>query len=146
MQNKKVVMYKYQTEIDGLLKTGLQMPNGLHNPVNKRVFRFVFADPANPNNHKPVYIQNPIRRNQGTISVSGYALSCFETQQNAETKFYALVGKFPKFARTAGDSLCSGLLDSADGEITNSNNEGHLDLFEYPNCNLSTKFTVVKNL
>ena len=138
-------MYKYQSEIELLLDSGCKMPDGLHNPHNYLVYRYVFADSENINNHKPVYVQNPKRalKNPQTI---GYALSCFDDGDKAIENFFNNTKKNKNFVKTVGDSLCSGVLVEDDGEITYPNANGHLSLFEYEGCNLATKFSIIKQL
>jgi hypothetical protein len=48
----------------------------------------------------------------------------------------------PKIRKSIGDSLASGTISNEDGLITATSAEGHFDLFEYTNCNLSLKFKV----
>lgn len=80
--------FKYQSEIDVLINEGAKLPP-LSEPQNKDAYRYVFRE-INPNNHKPVYIQNPQRIISDTdkkrINTSGYALSCFEQKDKAIQK------------------------------------------------------------
>lgn len=127
------------------MQMGCEMPDGLHNPKNYLAFRYVFAYENHCNNHKPVYVQNPKRalKNPQTI---GFALSCFDNEQKAVDNFYNNLKKNRNFIKTVGDSLCSGLLNETDGEITPVNFNGHLSLFEYVDCDLSSKFSIIKTL
>lgn len=74
--------FKYQKQIENLLNEGLSLPP-LHSPNEMEAFRFAFAG-NNPNNHKPVCIQNPSRRLPDNQKLSGYARSCFNGEDKAE--------------------------------------------------------------
>ena len=148
MLNIANAAFKYQSEIDVLINEGAKLPP-LSEPQNKDAYRYVFRE-INPNNHKPVYIQNPQRIISDTdkkrINTSGYALSCFEQKDKAIQKYNALKANMRNIARTMGDALCNGTLNKEDGLITPANNESHFDLYEYCECDLSDKFKIIKIL
>lgn len=139
---------KYQAQIDVLIDKGAKLPL-LFDPQNKYAYRYVFST-VNPNNHKPVYIQNPQRAisdmDKNRLNTSGYALSCFEQEDKAIQKFNELRANIRNIALTMGNALCSGTLNSRDGLITRANHEAHFDLYEYHECDLSTTFEVTKIL
>lgn len=139
------MIYKYQQQIDKLLAEGLTMPT-VYAPNNMEAFRYVFST-DNPNNHKPVCIQNPSRRLPNREKLSGYALSCFNSQQNAEKKYAALCKSFRQTPKTIGDSLSYGRLKDTDGMITKPDSaSGHFDLYESASCDLSKTFHITKQL
>lgn len=142
------IVFKYQSEIDLLIDKGAKLPL-LFNPQNKCAYRYVF-NKINPNNHKPVYIQNPQRAitnmDKNRINTSGYALSCFEQEDKAIQKFNELRANFRNIVLTMGDALCSGTLNDKDGLITHPNLETHFDLYEFHGCDLSITFKVTKAL
>lgn len=140
--------FKYNNEIKSLIEKGIELPI-LFEPVNQDAYRYVF-DVEHPNNHKPVYVHKPqriisdIEKNQ--LNTSGYALSCFDKEDNATQKYESLKKHFSNIAKALGSAMCYGILDETDGLITEINNEGHFDLYEFYECNLSSKFTIKKIL
>lgn len=142
------VVFKYQSEIDILINKGAKLPF-LSEPQNKDAYRYVFSE-LNPNNHKPVYVQNPQRAisamDKNRLSTSGYALSCFEQEDKAIKKFNELRANNRNIALTMGNALCSGTLNESDGLITQANHETHFDLYEYNGCDLLRTFEITKIL
>ena len=142
------VVFKYQSEIDALINEGAKLPL-LSEPQNKYAYRYVFSE-ENPNNHKPVYIQNPQRAisdmDKNRFNTSGYALSCFEQEDKAIKKFNELRANIRNIALTMGNALCSGTLKESDGLITEANHETHFDLYEYHGCDLLRAFEITKIL
>lgn len=137
--------YKYQEYIDKLLADGYVMPE-VHAPNGMDAFRYVFSD-DNPNNHKPVCIQNPSRRLPDNERFSGYALSCFNSQHNAEKRYAALCKSFKRTPKAIGDSLSGGSLRNEDGMVTKPDpNSGHFDLYESTTCDLSKTFKIIEQL
>lgn len=110
-------------------------------PNNRLAFRFVYKD--NPEmSYLPPYIKNPKRVLQGDVTPAGYALSFFETADQANDRFRQMEQRVPKIRKSIGDSLASGTISNEDGLITATSANGHFDLFEYTDCNLSHKFKV----
>lgn len=136
---------KYQKQIDCLLSEGLKLP-ALGAPNGIEAYRFVFLD-ENKNNHKPVSIQKPSRRLPDNKKLSGFALSCFNSQLNAEQRYKALCKSFKNTPKTIGDSLSSGRLNNEDGLVTAPDKiSGHFDLYESSSCNLSKTFKIIETL
>jgi len=131
-----------------LLENGVQLPS-LYDITSKHAYRYVFSS-ENTNNHKPVYKQKPRRvitdTNKGCLSTSGYALSCFEDEQKAIKKYDLLKAICKNIKLSIGDALSYGVLDENDGWVTVSNDESHYDLYEFHNCDLSTKLIVKQSL
>lgn len=139
------MLFKYQEFIDQLLAEGYVMPD-VHAPKGMAAFRYVFSN-CNLNNHKPVCIQKPSRRLPDNNKFSGYALSCFNSQRNAEKRYAALCKSFKKTPKVIGDSLSSGSLRDEDGmETTPDTNSGHFDLYESTICDLSKTFKIIEQL
>ena len=140
--------FKYGEEINVLLEKGVQMPS-LYNITNKQAYRYVFSS-ENINNHKPVYKQNPKRvitdTNKGSLSTSGYALSCFEDEQKAIKKYNLLKATCKNIKLSIGDALSYGVLDENDGLVTVSNDESHYDLYEFNDCDLYKKLIIKQSL
>ena len=82
----------------------------------------------------------------GSLSTSGCALSCFNQEDKAVKRYESLRKTIPNIGRSIGDALCYGVLDANDGLITQINNEGHFDLYEFCGCELSSKFRMKKKL
>lgn len=137
--------FKYQKDIDVLLAQGLSMPV-LHAPNGMNAYRFVFSS-DNANNHKPVCVQNPSRRLPDNEKFSGYALSCFNSQQKAKQRYSSLFKSFKRTPKVIGDSLCGGLIENEDGMVTSSDvSSGHFDLYESETCDLSKTFKMIEKL
>jgi len=131
--------YKYQAKIDELMTLGLEMPI-LHQPDEKSAFRFIFKD-APAKNHIPPYISKPKRALCPGVTISGYALSCFENRGRAEKEYRSLRSSHRNIHKSIGDSLSQGIISASDGRISDSNSKTHFDLYEYCECDLSKTFT-----
>lgn len=137
--------YKYQLNIDTLIKKGIPMPH-LHQPNDMAACRFTFMQP-NSNCHKPVCIQNPARVLPDNVKMSGYALSCFNNSKKAEKRYLAIRKSFKRAPLVIGDAICEGKLTNDDGMVTEADNDsGHFDLYEFPQCDLSKTFKIKKSL
>ncbi len=136
--------YKYQEQISRLIAEGCVLP-GLRQPGGMAAFRFVFSG-SHPFNHKPVCIQNPGRRLPGSLKLSGYALSCFDSRSHAERRYEALCKSFKNAPKVIGDTLCGGTLRDEDGMVTEVEADtGHFDLYESEVCDLNkTLKTIVR--
>ena len=141
------MVFKYQNEIDLLLSKGFSLPK-LSPPIKEGPsFRFIFSF-DDSRNHLPVYVLSPNRALPGKtkLSTSGYALSCIDSEANA-TAFYGFLLKSCKnIKNTIGDSLSSGCIIESDGLVSEIDNNGHFDLYEFPGCNLAHSFTVIRSL
>lgn len=140
--------FKYYTEIQNILGENVQMPPLF--AINQKIaFRFVFSDKPEKN-HIPVYKQKPRRiisdKDKNSLSTSGFALSCFEDENQAEKRYKQLKAHMKNISLTIGDALCAGYLSQSDGLITESNNETHYDLYEFKDCDLSQSLTIKKSL
>ncbi len=80
------------------------------------------------------------------MSTSGFALSCFDTQLNAEESYKKIAKVNNNFSKTVGNAITSGCLVDKDGVIGSCNKNGHFDLYEYMECDLSKTFSVVSKL
>ena len=146
MENAKSL--KYQNDITELENCGIELPE-LNNPLNLDAFRFAFQT-NHINNHKPVYkidpnraIQSPLNRK---VSTSGYALSCFNTELNAKSKFKSICKNIKLFPKTAGDSLYYGNLMKDDGLVTEIEINGHFDFYEYSDFDPNKRFIFKEKL
>lgn len=140
--------FKYSEQIRELIDRGIMLDETITALQNEMVaYRFAHSE-ANNNNHKPVYVISPRRIISpiSQLSTSGYALSCFNTEDNAESAYRSLSRNFKKISQTIGDALTSGSITSSDGMITSIETSGHFDLYEYSSCDLNVSFTLVKQL
>lgn len=140
--------FKYQKEIQELISIGCKMPE-LHEPPVNKSYRFVFAN-SPERNHIPPYVMKPSRVSQGItkekVDVRGFALSNFESEFQA-TDFYNKLHKQCKnISKQIGDTLSCGEISAKDGMVTDSQQNGHFDLFESESCNLGKSFNPIKSL
>jgi len=139
--------FKYKDEIEELIKSGISLPNKLVATNNIDSYRFGFNS-DNPNNHLPTYKQIPKRiiedKKKSNLTTKGYALSCFDTDKNANKKFQRISKLFPNFYKTVGYSIYFGKLVLGDGLITSVSQKGHFSLFEFIDFDTNKKFTFVK--
>lgn len=81
------------------------------------------------------------------LKFSGYALSCFDSQQNAEKRYASLCKSFKRTPKTIGDGLSGGQLENKDGLVTTPDKiSGHFDLYEYASCDLNKIFKIIETL
>ena len=133
--------FKYQNEIDGLVKMGLKLPD-LYQPNVIIGFRYVYSE-DNPNNHKPVSVLNPSRQLPDELKFSGFALSCYDDEKAAVARYRNLCKINKKIRLVLGNALCSGKLQNTDGLMSSVNIETrHFDFFEFESCNLSNTFKI----
>lgn len=137
--------FKYQAYIDRLIAEGYAMPQ-LKDPNGMEAYRYAFSK-ANPNNHKPVCVQNPARVLPDNERFSGYALSCFNSRERAEARYSALCKSFKRTPKVIGDALYRGEISNADGMVTEADaKSGHFDLYESVAADLSKTFLFEKLL
>lgn len=141
--------FKYRSDLQKLEEEqGILLPK-LHAPNSKVAFRYVFSDKPEKN-HLPTYIQKPQRAisaaDKNRLSTSGYALSCFEDEYKAVSRYDELKSHSPKIKNTLGDTLSYGVLNESDGLITDANAITHFDLYESISCNLAETFQIKKSL
>lgn len=139
---------KYQKELDFFIENGYQLPK-LFLPSSKEAYRYVFSKDIQ-NNHIPPHKLHPSRLKQqikdGNVDLSGYALSNFETLNQAVTFYRYLRKSCKNVKKQIGDSLSFGVLKSKDGMITFSDSSGLFDLYESEVCDLNTTFNIIKAL
>ncbi len=137
--------FKYQKQMEGLLKEGLKMPE-LHSPCGMEAYRYVFSNGDN-RNHKPVLVLNPTRSLPDELKFSGYALSCFDNEDKAVSRYRKLCKTRKKISLVLGDALSFGHLNDTDGMISNVDlDTRHFDFYEFENCDLSNTFSIKRIL
>jgi hypothetical protein len=141
--------FKYQNEIEKVKSLGLKCPpEDLFVPNGILAFRFTFEDTESVKNHLPPGVMNPQRilKVNDHTKCSLYGLSCFKRMEGAMNFFAMLLETNPRFHKAVGSNLSSGIINDDDGMITKEDKHSHFDLFEFVNCNLSTKFKTIEKL
>lgn len=140
--------FKYQEYIAQL---SIQCPPSDYEPKEMQAFRFVFE--ANQelakNNFLPILMINPRRKlspDTPAARCQGYALSLFDTKQNAEKRYSQLREINRNITKTLGTHLAEGFIDKTDGLVSQIDSKGHLSLHEFENADLATKFQIVSCL
>ncbi len=141
--------FKYQSEIDELVKEGAEMPSNLVPPEEIQSYRYVF-DKEHPHNHIPVYLINPKRmlqhRKSDKLTCWGYSLSCFADKEFAIEKFNKISKHNKNFWKTVGNCICSGAIQNSFGLISKPVYTPHFVLFEFEGCDLSPHFEIIVSL
>jgi len=140
--------FKYKKQIEQL---STQCPPSNYKSKDISAFRFVFEaenDKAK-NNFLPVLIIKPKRQlkpDNDTVKCQGYALSLFDSQENAEKRYYKLRKRNKNISKTLGDCLATGTIDKTDGVASEVDNNGHFSLHEFENTDLAAKFNIISTL
>src|ERR1700679_441506 len=74
-------------------------------PDNLKSYRIVHDDLDHKNNHTPPILITPRTFKACNDTCGGYALSFFDTADNAETHFKRISGFSPKFVDTVGNCI-----------------------------------------
>lgn len=119
-----------------------------YEPQNRQAFRFVFEDFDHSNNFLPVLLINPKRINSPSFRdnnarCSGYALSFFNTLENAVRRYRGLQRSIPNIHKSIGTHIAKGVITKKDGVISEISNNGHFDLHEFEHTNLRMRFSIV---
>ena len=150
MTDEIVNQLKYKNDIRKAIAIGATSPKQLFEPNDLLSYRFAF-NTEHENNHVPVYLQNPERAIQekamNKLCCNGFALSCFDTESNAQETFFKFSRSSKNFSRTAGNCLCHGILGNSDGLKTETNSSsGHFGFYEFEECDLNLTFDILKQL
>jgi hypothetical protein len=127
--------FKYQKEIERL---DCKL-SGFSEIIYEEVFHWVFKD-CDESSFYPVAVNNPNRRN----NCNGWALSFFDTQKNAKQRLLEIAKHSKNIFKKLGTHIASGPINKDDGVSNEPNKNGHFDLFEYKEVNLSSKFKIVE--
>ena len=122
--------FKYSKELKEAEKRGAVLPS-LSVPNDTNAYRFVFSNNI-PNSYIPVYLMSPKRATtaaeKNKLKTSGYALSLFNTEDNAQKEYAKLCATHRNIKLTIGDTVSYGVLTSKDGMISKINSSnGHLE-------------------
>ncbi len=93
----------------------------------------------------PAARKNPKRvlGKQEKEKCSLYALSMFNTLENARSRFLALEASVRNIRKTLGTHIARAELCSDDGIRTHPNSTGHFDFFETDGSDVKSKFRIV---
>jgi hypothetical protein len=132
--------FKYQSQIDEF-KGKCDLAHYKEHEARKS-FRWVYDTITDPRNFLPVYQRFSDRPRS---SCAGWALSMFETQDQAKRRLEKLTKDKPKAYLKLGTHTAVGVLKRADGQSEPATEgTGHFNHFEYENRNLETEFSIVE--
>ncbi|MFH1115180.1 MAG: hypothetical protein V1792_14820 [Pseudomonadota bacterium] len=140
--------FKYQACIRNL---GIECPPDNYEQEERDSFRFV-KDTGENNNFLPPLVIKPKRIHSGQFKndlneiCSGYALSFFDTLDNAIEYFAELRQQMSNAYKSVGTHIARGLLAECDGVMSNPDSDGHFDLHEFAEVALEPKFSIVHDL
>jgi len=73
----------------------------------------------------------------------GYALSLFDSLENAQNRYRDMVKGRPTLRKKLGSHIAEGVIEETDGIISEVNSAGHFSLHEFEGTNLQQKFEIV---
>ena len=123
--------------------------------INMQSFRLIFEDINHTDNFKPPLLIKPSRINEKMFDTneqkcSGYALSLFNSLENARNRFINISKRNKCFGTNVGDHVAEIKIEEHEGKATepstNKNNFGHFDFFEYIDTNFFDKITRKKRI
>ncbi|EDN67089.1 integral membrane protein [Beggiatoa sp. PS] len=113
-------------------------------------FRFCFEDWNHKNNFLPVLLINPQRINTARFKkdsdkCAGYALSFFNTLENAKKRYFELKYKrgLKNIDKILGTHIAQGLIKENDGILSKNDKKGHFNLHEFENVDLKNQFSLI---
>ena len=128
--------FKYQSEIQNLPNC----PPADYQQIRIQAFRWVFKEENHSNNFRPPLVIKPLRRLKDKCA--GYALSFFNTPENARKRYlhlcYGRTGQ--DFVASVGTYLAQGVIEQQDGVISKIEGQGHFELHEFAEIDLKPKF------
>jgi hypothetical protein len=139
------IRYKYQYFIEDFRNC----PPNDWGAKNIDAFRFVFENLDDHRNFIPNSARNPTRDNSPKYKddsygkCCGYALSFYDSLENAKKGYQAYKKSFPKFDRIAGTHIAKGQIRENDGVTSRVNESGHFDLHEFENTDFRLRFNIV---
>ena len=139
--------FKYARELSDLE----DCPPAYYERRDFTAHRFVFADLSHANNFLPALKISPRRIHSppfvsDTARCLGYALSLFDTLENAHRR-YRQISRFNRnFYKVVGTHIARAQIESADGLASPPDGHGHISLHEAENVDLGAKFRIVEEL
>ena len=140
--------FKYSEYIESLKA---ECPPSSYIPQERTAYRFVFQSghPKANTSFLPVLLINPQRRlkpDTPNTRCMGYALSLFDTQENAQKRYRSLKKKNKNIGKVMGDQVARGIINKNDGLASEVDKNGHFSLHESQEANLEKKFQIVCSL
>ena len=130
---EEMPILKYQELIDQIdLGEGISCPPQNSIATDRDAYRYIFEDDPNLESHKPAKVKSPkriLKAIEENCSLCG--LSCFRSVDEAMSIYFNLVKARPNLVKILGDSLAKGILNKKSGLLTENDELGHFDLFEY---------------
>jgi len=118
-------------------------------PQNRDAFRWTFDQITDERNFIPRYF-SPLYPDHKKIDCIGYALSMFDTEEQATAMLNMLSRDRGRIFNKLGTHIAKGKLtiyDGLSGESSRAgNNHGHFSFFAYENTDLSKKFMITKQI
>jgi hypothetical protein len=139
--------FKYAEQIKELRLTNC--PPAFWRPVDCEAFRYVFEDIEHPQNFTPPLVIRPRRINSSGfhndyVKCCGFALSFFDTLQNAQAHYARLRKNNPHIGKTIGTHIATGAIEKTDGVASDAHQKtGHFDVHEYEHSSLQSKFSIL---
>jgi len=130
--------WKYQKQIKNIANC----PPSDYKPIDMIGFRWVFKDKSDRNNFVPPLVIDPSRKFKTDKSrCSGYALSFFESLENAKKRYLFFYDNNPQIVKSLGEYIASVEIKSDDGVASKPDEYGHFEMHECAKTNLEPKFT-----
>lgn len=113
-----------------------------------QAYRFTYDSINNEKNFQPVYVKKPKRFNDKSDleKCSAFGISLYQSEEQATNKFNMLKDIIQNIGKTIGTHLATGLIKEYFGVITLIDKDGHFDLHELVDCDLTNEFTIIKKL
>jgi len=139
--------FKYGRELSGLE----DCPPTYYENRDFIAYRFVFSDLAHINNFLPALKITPQRINapsfvSDTARCLGFALSLFDTVENARHRYHQISLFNRNFSKVVGTHIARGQIAAADGLASPPDGHGHISLHEAENVDLAIKFRIVEEI
>lgn len=131
------------------LETLTNCPPNTCQTRNMNAYRFIFEDVDHQNNFKPVLIIDPKRvlgPDTEPVKCSGYALSFFDSSENARSRYKALTRSHKNIGQKLGSHIAKVQVDVMDGVCSEPNKSGHFDLHEYQETDFRHKILDVERI
>jgi len=143
-QAKNKLVFKYKTNHDTMECDCPDLKKC--QPGNSKSYRIVHSDLDHKNNYTPPILIIPRTFKTCNETCGGYALSFFNSADNAETHFKRVSGFSPKFVNTVGNCIAECDLKVSDGVVSKPNDKGHFDLHEYNESVFKDRFTIIRTI
>ena len=147
----KTAVYKYQEYLDKYKNC----PSEKFNELDCSAFRWVFKDPTDFRNFLPVLEMNPKRLNskkfdKDTMKCRGYALSLYESEQEAisshESIFSKNIKRKPELISKTTTHISKVTIKKTDGKRDDCDKYGHFDFYEYVGCDFYKQIIETKEI